>query len=83
MTRQEIKLKAPSVFATSPSPGMSKNYVFVPTFEVVEKFEQDALTATVKRKFNTDGLNQQQLATTYKVKHTVIWQIVHNKTWKE
>jgi hypothetical protein len=31
-------------------------------FQFLEKFEQDALTATVKRKFNTDGLNQKQLA---------------------
>lgn len=60
MTRQEIKLKAPSVFATSPSPGMSKNYVFVPTFEVVEKFEQDGWNvSSVKQSGKTSyGLHE-------------------------
>jgi hypothetical protein len=37
-TLQEI---TPSVFATSPSPKMSKKYTFVPTIDIVEKFDRE------------------------------------------
>lgn len=41
MTIQEIKLIAPSVFATSPSSKMSNKYSFVPTIELMENFERE------------------------------------------
>lgn len=41
MTLQEIKEKAPSIFTSSPSPKMSDKYVFVPTFEIMENFQNE------------------------------------------
>lgn len=41
MTIQDIKLIAPSVFATKPSPKMSNKYSFVPTIELMENFEKE------------------------------------------
>lgn len=41
MTPQEIKVLAPSVFSTKPSPLMSNRYTFLPTFELIEKFERE------------------------------------------
>lgn len=39
MTIQEIQSLAPSIFTTQPSPKMSDKYTFVPTFEIMEKFQ--------------------------------------------
>lgn len=39
MTIQEIQSLAPSIFTTQPSPKMSGKYTFVPTFEIMENFQ--------------------------------------------
>lgn len=39
MTIQEIKSLAPSIFTTQASPKMSNKYTFVPTFEIMENFQ--------------------------------------------
>lgn len=36
-----LKQSVPSVFATTPSPKMSGKYTFVPTIDILEKFEQE------------------------------------------
>jgi hypothetical protein len=41
LTIEEIKLLAPSIFATSPSPKVSSKYVFVPTIDIMENFERE------------------------------------------
>ena len=41
MTIEQMKESVPSIFTTSPSPKMSKKYVFVPTFEIMENFEKE------------------------------------------
>ena len=40
-TPEIIKEIAPSVFASSPSPKMSNKYVFVPTVDILEKFQKE------------------------------------------
>ena len=49
MTHEEIKMFAPSVFSTTPSPTMSKRYTFVPTFELIEKFEKEGWSVSSAR----------------------------------
>jgi len=50
MTIDQIKSIAPSVFANSPSIKMSDKYVFVPTIEIVENFQnQGWQVSTVKQ----------------------------------
>ena len=39
MTLDQIKTKAPSVFATQAAPTVSNQYVFVPTMDILENFE--------------------------------------------
>jgi hypothetical protein len=41
ITLEQLKLQAPSVFATSASPTMSNKYVFVPTMDILENFERE------------------------------------------
>lgn len=41
MTQETLRKVAPSIFATSPASKMSNKYTFVPTFEIVEKFESE------------------------------------------
>lgn len=41
MNHENLKEVAPAVFATSPSTKMSERYVFVPTLDIVEKFEKE------------------------------------------
>lgn len=41
ITKEMIKMNAPAVYSTSPSSKMSGSYSFVPTFELLEKFELD------------------------------------------
>jgi len=45
-TPELIKNVAPSVFATTPSSKMSNRYEFVPTFELIEKFNTDGWNVT-------------------------------------
>lgn len=49
MTIQDIKLIAPSVFATNPSSKMSNKYSFVPTIELMENFEREGWTLSSVR----------------------------------
>lgn len=39
MTTQEIQSLAPAIFTTQASPKMSEKYIFVPTFEIMENFQ--------------------------------------------
>lgn len=41
MSKQQLQQEAPAIFTTNASPKMSTRYDFVPTFEILEKFEQD------------------------------------------
>lgn len=41
MTFEELKSTVPSVFTTQASPKMSDKYIFVPTFEILENFENE------------------------------------------
>jgi hypothetical protein len=41
ITTDEVKRTTPSIFSTEPSPNMSKKYTFIPTFEIIEKFERE------------------------------------------
>ena len=49
MLIQDIKLIAPSVFATKPSSKMSNKYSFVPTIELMENFEREGWTLSSVR----------------------------------
>lgn len=50
MNIEQLKQITPAVFATSPSTKMSDKYVFVPTLDIVEKFEKEGWTvATAKQ----------------------------------
>ncbi len=39
MTREDVKVKAPAVFANQPASRMSDKYVFVPTHTILDQFE--------------------------------------------
>jgi len=39
LTKESVTFKSPAVYSKSQSPSLSKRYVFVPTFEILEKFE--------------------------------------------
>ena len=39
--REQLQLEVPAIFATKPSPKMTSKYDFVPTIEIIEKFEQN------------------------------------------
>ena len=38
---QDLQQTVPAAFSTKASPKMSNKYVFVPTFDIVEKFNQE------------------------------------------
>jgi hypothetical protein len=46
MNHENLKEVSPAVFATSPSTKMSERYVFVPTLDIVEKFEKEGWTVS-------------------------------------
>jgi hypothetical protein len=43
-TAELIKSTAPAIFTNQPSPKMSSKYVFVPTFDIMDKFENEGWT---------------------------------------
>lgn len=58
LTRDQIAIAAPSVFATRPHPAVSSKYCFVPTYEVVQQLEGEGffpIHARQSRARTTEG----------------------------
>lgn len=63
INHENLKEISPAVFATSPSTKMSNKYVFVPTLDIVEKFEKEGWkVSSAKQMGRTDyGIHELRL----------------------
>ena len=61
LTLSEIKQKSPAVFATQPSEKMSNKYSFIPTFEILDFFNQEGWSVSDVKQNGKGSFNAHQI----------------------
>jgi hypothetical protein len=56
LTETQLRERVPAAFSSSPEPGVSKHYTFVPTFKVIENFKKVGWFPVSARMNNSKGV---------------------------